>query len=56
VAGKDHRLAAAGDGFFLLLPSLPVGKHVIQVRVETTNSKALSVLNLIIQEPNKPIE
>jgi hypothetical protein len=61
VAGRDQRLAAAGDGFFLLLPSLPVGKHVIQVRVEASDQsnkpyKELNVLNLIIQEPNKPIE
>jgi hypothetical protein len=61
VAGQDHRRVAIGEGFFFLLPSLPVGKHVIQVRVEGVDPDSkrsfndLSVYNLIIQEPNAPL-
>jgi hypothetical protein len=62
-AGKDHRMAGYGVGYFYLLPSLSVGKHVIQVKTEGVNmfdnnkpTKGMSVHNLIIEEPNEPTE
>jgi hypothetical protein len=61
-AGKDHRTVAVGEGYFVLLPPFPVGKHVIQLRVQGTNpenNKPLNdvlTANLIIQEPNKALE
>jgi hypothetical protein len=60
-AGKDPRVAGIGEGYFLLLPSLPVGKHVLQSKVEGVNPgvgpfKLTFVHNLVIQEPNTPIQ
>jgi len=59
--GSDNRAVAIGDGDFLLLPPLPLGKHVITVHSAGINRAGASydtkgIYNLIIQEPNKPAE
>jgi hypothetical protein len=59
--GKDHRIAAMTDGFFYLLPPLPIGKHLLQGRVEAvepeTGKKTVSqsTIQLIVQNPNEPL-
>jgi hypothetical protein len=60
--GKDQRLAAIADGYYLLLPPLPVGKHVVQGRFEGIDPnennmpfKQQWTYNLIIQNPNEPL-
>jgi hypothetical protein len=60
-AGKDPRAAGIGEGYFLLLTSLPVGKHVLRSNVQGVNPgvgpfKLTFVHNLVIQEPNTPIQ
>jgi hypothetical protein len=60
-AGEDPLHAAAGEGYFLLLPPLPVGKHVLQSKVEGVKPgggrfKLTLVYNLVIREPNTPIQ
>jgi hypothetical protein len=58
--GKDHRRAAVVDGWFVLFPPLPVGKHVIVTRLEGTDPdgmefKGEGAVNLTIQNPNDPL-
>jgi hypothetical protein len=61
-AGKDQRLAAVAVGYFYLLPPPPVGKYVVQIRLEGVNPdendkpyRQQWTANLIIQNPNEPI-
>jgi hypothetical protein len=60
-AGKDNRAVAIGDGDFMLMSPLPIGKHIVTVHRAGINRAGASydtkgVYNLIIQEPNKPAE
>ena len=62
VAGQDQRRAVAGEGYFMLFPSFPVGRHVIQMHVkgfDPNNNQApfddMLVYNLVVQEPNVPL-
>jgi hypothetical protein len=60
-AGKDNRAVAIGDGDFLLLPPLSIGKHVLTYHIAGLSSPeapydTTGVYNLIIQDPNKPAE
>jgi hypothetical protein len=50
-AGKDQRLISLEDGYFLLLPPLPVGKHVL---VQTFPGGGWT-FTLLIQNPNEPL-
>jgi hypothetical protein len=60
--GEDHRVTAIGEAYFLLLPPLPVGKHVLRYQREGIRRSTeepythTEVYNLIIQEPNKAIQ
>jgi hypothetical protein len=51
--GTVTRVAAAGDGFFLLFPPLPVGKHVI---THQSLPQVDWTINLIVQKPNEPTQ
>jgi hypothetical protein len=53
-AGKEARRAAVGAGHFLLLPSLPVGKHVYTVR--SASGSVNWTINLIVRKPNEPLQ
>jgi hypothetical protein len=62
-AGQDQRCVAMTDGFFLIFPPLPVGKHVVAVHgihpspVDHAQTVDLHVIyNLIVQSPNEPIQ
>jgi hypothetical protein len=59
---KSQRLAAIADGYYLLLPPLPAGKHVLEGRIEgidrgdnDTPFKLQWRFDLIIQGPNEPL-
>jgi hypothetical protein len=60
-AAKDGRAVAAGDGYWLLLPPLPVGTHPLVIHVEgvTTETsapfKSEWTVNLRVQKPNEPL-
>jgi hypothetical protein len=60
-AGKDQRAAAVAEGYFMLLPSLPVGKHVIQVRMKGIHPDTSApyeeqrTYDLIVQNSNDPL-
>jgi hypothetical protein len=59
--GKDHRVAAAADGYWMLFPPLPVGAHVVSLHLEGTDPdgkayKSDWTFNLAIQKPNEPLE
>jgi hypothetical protein len=62
VTSKDNRLVAVAEGYWLLLTSLPVGKHAIHSRVQGTDPdtgaphKTEWTFNLITQNPNEPIQ
>jgi hypothetical protein len=61
-AGRDPRLAAVADGYWLMLPPLSAGKHVLVHRQEGTDVQSGApykqewTFNLIMQEPNKPLQ
>src|SRR5262249_31538488 len=63
VPGKDQRVAGVTDGYFFILPPLPVGKHVFLSHVNGVTSdpikktpfKSVITVNLIIQNPNDPL-
>jgi hypothetical protein len=61
-SSKDQHLAAIADGYYLLLPPLPAGEHVIQGRFEGIdlgdNNKPFKVewiYHLTVQPPNEPL-
>lgn len=59
-ADNAERLAAIAEAYFVMLPPLPVGRHVISTRVEEVAAdvtlKRNATFSVIVQEPNKPVE
>lgn len=60
--GKDQRVAMIAEGYFLLLPPLPAGNHVLQARVEGTDPnnsshvKIETIYNIVVRSPNEPLQ
>jgi hypothetical protein len=57
-AGQDNRVVGLADGYFALLPPLPVGRHVLHVHDEGFDPDTKKTftddytVNLVVQEPN----
>jgi hypothetical protein len=56
--GKDQRWVSVEDGYFIFLPPLPVGKHVIMLTFtdpDTGKPVVAYTFNPLIQNPNEPL-
>jgi hypothetical protein len=52
--GADARVATAVEGYFVMFPPLPVGKHVLTLRREGGNAgDSHWTFNLVVQRPNE---